>query len=193
MFDDARDHRQGALVAAPDVPELGAIVQIEGGDRARRLGRLHAFGNELASGFRQRRENSAAVKPADSRSEDGLPIEVAGLKHRPRLVRTIVENHGSAHAEAAIAVNGRHVGAVHAIVLEMFVERPHAHGAYALGYQVTNGIVDHRGCYARLQAKAVCQVCGAVEFTTTNMNLAFGGLAKRNDSRIEPVDKGTQG
>ena len=56
VLDNMRDDRQSALVAAPDIPELGAVVQIEGSDRARRLGRLHGLGDELAGGFRQVRQ-----------------------------------------------------------------------------------------------------------------------------------------
>ena len=141
----------------------------------------------------KRRENSAAVKPADARAKDGFPIEIAGFEHGPGFVGAIIENHRSAHAEAAVAIDGGHVGAVHAIVLEVLVEGLHAHGAHALGDQIADGIIHHRRGDARLQAKAIRQIGGAVELTTADVDLALGGLAKRNNSGIEPVNKGAQG
>ena len=183
---------ESALVAAPDIPELGAIVQIEGSDGARRLGRLHGLGDELAGGFRQCGKDSTTVKPPDPRAKDGGPIKIPGFEHGPGFVRPIIENHRRPHAEAAIAVYGGHIGAVHAIVLKMLVERLNAHGPHALRDQVSDGIIYHRGCHTRLQAKAIRQVGSAIELATTNVNLAFGGLAERNNPRIEPVNKGAQ-
>jgi hypothetical protein len=75
----------------------------------------------------------------------------------------------------------------------MLVERLHAHGTHPLGDQIADGIIHHRRRHARLQAKAIRQVGGAVELTTADVDLAFGGLAKRNNPRIEPVNEGAQG
>ena len=85
FFDDAVQHRHGALLAARDVPELGAVVQIEGDDRAGRLGRLHAFDNHFGGGSRKRREDAAAVEPAHAARENRLPVEIARLQAAPPL------------------------------------------------------------------------------------------------------------
>ena len=116
-----------------------------------------------------------------------------GLSMAPASLAAIIENHGSAHAQAAIAVHGGHVGTVHAIVLEMLVERLHAHGAHPLGNQIADGIIHHRRGDARLQAEAIRQVGSTVELTTADVDLAFGGLAKGNNSRVKPVNKSAQG
>ena len=69
-------------------------------------------------------------------------------------LRAVVKDHRRAHAVAAVAVNGRHVRAGDAVVLEMLVERLHAHGAHALGDQIADRIIDHRGGDAGLQAES---------------------------------------
>ena len=64
------EHLHGALVAAGDVPELGAVVEVEGDHRAGGFGRLHAFDNDFGGGRRERGENAAAVEPAHAAGED---------------------------------------------------------------------------------------------------------------------------
>ena len=61
---------------------------------------------------------------------------------------------------AAVAIDGGHVGTGDAVVLEVLVERLHAHGAHALGDQVADGIVDHGAGDAGLQAEAVGEIGG---------------------------------
>ena len=56
---------------------------------------------------------------------------------------------------ALIAVDSGHVGAVYAVVLEVFVEWFDTHGADALGNQIADWIVGHGtgdGCF---HAKAI--------------------------------------
>ena len=192
VLHDAPDHRHGALVAAGDVPELRAVVQVEGDHRARRLGGLHAFDDHLGGGRGQRREDAAAVEPAHARAENGLPIEIAGLQQRGGLVRAVVEDHGRADAVAAIAIDRRHVGAGDAIVLEVLVEGLDAHGPHALGDQVADRIIDHGGGDAGLQAEAIRQVRGAIELAAAHVDVAFAGFAERDDARVEAVDEGAQ-
>ena len=143
-----------AFVAAPDVPELGAVVQIERSHRAGGLGGLHALDDQLTGGGRQCREDAAAVEPAHARAEDGRPIEVARLEHGAGFVGPVVEDHRTAHAVAAIAVDGGHVGAVDAVMLEALVERLHAHGPHPFGDQISDRVVHHGGGDTGLQAES---------------------------------------
>ncbi len=78
-------------------------------------------------------------------------------------------------------------------MLELLVEGRDAHGPHALGDQIADGIVDHRGRDARLHAEAVGQVGGAVELAAADVDLAFSRLAERDDPRIEAVDKRAEG
>jgi hypothetical protein len=185
-----RRHRLG--LAAPDVPELLAVVEVEGGDGARGLGGLHASMISFARGLRQRGEDAAAVKPAHARAEDFVPVEVARLELARGLVGAVVEDHRRAHAVTLVAVDGGHVRAAHAVVLEPLVERSHAHGAHALGDQVADGIVHHRGGDAGLEAEAVGQVGRDVELAAADVDGALGGLAERDDAGVEAVDEGAE-
>ena len=99
------------LGAAPEAPELGPVVEVEGDHRAGRLGRLHALDDGLARGRGERGEDAAAVEPAHAAREDRLPVEVAGLELRRRLVGAVVEHHGRAHALAPVAEDRGHVRA----------------------------------------------------------------------------------
>ena len=116
-----------------------------------------------------------------------------GLSRAGRLVRAVIEDYRAAHAVAAVAVHRGHVGARDAIVLEVLVEGLHAHGPHPLGDQIADGIIDHRGDDAGLEAEAVRQVGGAVEFAAAHVDLAFGGLAKGDDTGVQPMDQGAQG
>ena len=82
---------------------------------------------------------------------------------------------------------------MHAVVLEMFVERLHAHRADALGNQVADGIIHHRAGHAGVQAEAVGEVGGDVEFAAADVNVAARRFAERNDARIKAVDQRAQG
>ena len=130
-------------------PELRAVVEVEGGDGARRLGGLHGLDDELGRGGREGREDAAGVEPADaggpalvpqtsasragaSTAEDGLPVEAAGPQEGGGLVRAVVEDDRRAHALAAVAPDLGDVGAAHAVVLEARVvglDAGLAHGA----------------------------------------------------------------
>ena len=61
-------------------------------DRAGGSRRLHAFDDQLGGRRRQRREDAAAVKPADAAAEDRVPVEVAGLEPGGGLVGAVVEH-----------------------------------------------------------------------------------------------------
>ena len=182
-----------SLVTAPDVPELGAIVQVKGDHRARRLRRFHPFDDHVAGGFRQCRENAAAVEPAHTAGKDRFPVKVSGFELRRGFVRAVVKHDRRADTLPAIAVNRRHVRTVHAVVLECFVKGLDAHRFHALGDQIADGIVDHRGRDACLHAEAVGQVGGAVELAAADVDRAVRRFPKRDDPRVEAVDKRADG
>ena len=142
---------------------------------------------------RQGGEDAAAVEPAHAAGEDRLPVEVAGLQPGRRLVGAVVENHRRPHAVAPVAVDGGDVRPGHAVVREVLVERPDAHGPHPLRHQIADRVIDHGRRDAGLQAKAIGQVGGHVEFAAADVNLALRRLAKRHDSRVETVDQGPQG
>ena len=132
------------------------------------------------------------VEPAHASRENRLPIEIARLQLRRGLVAAIVEHHRRAHAQAAIAVYRRHVRTVHAVVLEVLVERLHAHGAYALRNQRADRIIHHRARHARVEAETIGQVRGAIEFAAAHVDLAFGRLAERDDPGIQAMHQRAQ-
>ena len=189
VLDYALHHRQRLFIAAPDVPEFLAEVQVEGRHRPGSLGGFHGFNDQFARGLGERGEDAAAVEPADTRAEDLLPVEVAGFEHGPRLVAAVVKHHRSAHPMALVAINRGMVRTTHAIVLEFLVERLHAHCPDALGDEVADGIFDQRGGDTGVQAEAIRQVGGTVELAAADMDVAVGGLAERDDARIEAVDE----
>jgi hypothetical protein len=82
---------------------------------------------------------------------------------------------------------------VNAVVLELLVERLHAHCADALGDEIANGIIHHRGGDAGVQAETVGQIGGAVEFAAADVDVAVRRLAERDDARIKPVNQRAEG
>ena len=74
-------------------------------------------------------------------------------------------------------------------MFELFVERFDSHRTNPFGNQVTDGIVDHRGSDTSVQPKAVREIGCDIEFAAADMNLAFMGLAERNNSGIESMDE----
>ena len=133
VLDDAAEDRQGSRRSARRAPELFTVVEIERHDRAVGLRGLHRFDNQVRGGRRQRRKDAAAVKPADARAKDRRPVEVTRLEPRRGFVAAVVEDDGRTHAVTAIAVDGGHVRAPGAVVLEQLVERRHTHRAHAPG------------------------------------------------------------
>ena len=130
------------------------------------------------------------MEPAHAASacgEDRAPVEVAGLELRRCLVRPIVEHYGRAHTLAAIAVDRGHIGAVDAVVLEELVEWLHAHRFDALGDQIADGIIHHCRGDARLQAKTIGQIRGAVELAAADVNLTLRRFAEWHNARIETM------
>ena len=83
-------------------------------------------------------------------------------------------------------------GPLHAVVLEVLVERLHAHRAHALGDQVADRVIHHRGRDAGVQAEAVGQVGGAVELAAADVDVALGRLAERDDARVQAMDQGAR-
>ena len=192
VLDDALDHGLRLRAAAPDVPELRAIVEVERRDRTCRVCRLHPLDDEFTRGVRQRREDAAAVKPLHATREDRVPVDVARLELRSGFVRAVVEHDGRADAMPAIAVDGPHVRPIHAIVLEPHIERLHTHRAHALRDEVTDGIVDHRADDAGLEPERIREVRRAVELAAAHVNRALGRLPKRNQARVEAMDEGAE-
>ncbi len=133
-------------------------------------------------------KDSAGVDPFDAAREDGRPVEVAGLELGGGLVGAVVEDDGSADAEALIAIDGGHVGAGDAVVLEVLVEGLDTHGADTLGNEIANGVVGHGGGDGGAESEAVRQVGGHVELAAGDVDLALGGLAEGNDSGVEAMD-----
>ena len=80
------------LGAADRRPELGAVVQVERGDGAGGLGRLHPLDDQRGGRLRERREDAARVEPAHAPAEDACPVEVARLEQGAGLVRPVVED-----------------------------------------------------------------------------------------------------
>ena len=189
VLDDARHGLDRAPLAARNLPELLAEVEVERGDRARGLRRLHAIDDHLGGRLGERGEDAAAVEPAHAALEDLVPVEVAGLELRGGLVRAIVEDDGGAYAVAAVAVDGGDVGAAHAVVLEPLVEGLDAHRADALGDEIADGVVDHRRGDAGVEAEAVGEVGGAVELAAGDVDLAARRFAEGDDAGVEAVDE----
>ena len=193
VLDNPLHHRQGLFVAAPDVPEFLAEIEVEGRDGAGGFGGFHGFDDQRAGGFGQRGENAAAMEPAHARAENLLPVEIAGLEQRAGFVAAVVKHHGGAHAVALVAVHRGVVRAAHAVVLEFLVKWLHAHRPHALGNQVANGIIHQRRRDAGVQAEAVRKIGGAIELAAADVDVALGRLAKRDDARIEAVDERAEG
>jgi len=129
------------------------------------------------------------VEPADAAGENGRPVEVAWLELGSRFIIAIVKHHRRAHSLAPVAVNGSHVGTMHAVVLEALVERLHPHRPHPLGNQVADGIIHHRRGNARLQAKAVGEIGRHVKLAAAHVDLALGRLAERDDARVQPMNQ----
>src|SRR5205807_558218 len=115
LLGDLAELFDGAGRPAGGGPQLGAVVQIEAGDRAGGLGGLHAFEDQLRGRVRQGGEDAAGVEPADALSEYFLPVEIARLEHSAGLVGPVVENHRRANAGAAVGTNGGDVRAAAAV------------------------------------------------------------------------------
>ena len=73
----------GLIDAADGGPELGAVVQVEGGDGAGLAGGLHAFDDEFGGGGGERGEDAAGVEPADASGEDLGQSKSPGLSRAP--------------------------------------------------------------------------------------------------------------
>ena len=193
MLDDAAQRPDGVGVAADGGPELGAVVQVEGGDGPGRLGRLHPLDDQFRRGLGEGGEDAAGVEPPHAAGEDRLPVEVAGLEQRPGLVGAVVEDDRRADAGAAVAVHGGHVRPADAVVRERLVEGRHAVLADAPLDHLADGVVHHRGGDAGLEAEAVRQVGGDVVLAAGHVDVEAAGLAERDDAGVEPVDEGPEG
>jgi len=128
------------------------------------------------------------MEPAYTSVKNCLPVKITWLQLSGSLMAAVVKHHRRANAIAAVAVNGRHVGSIDAVVFEVAVERLHTHRSHTFGNQVANGIVHYGGRDASSKSKAVRQVGGAIELSATDVDLALSRFAERHDSRIQPMD-----
>src|SRR5262245_15756414 len=133
------------------------------------------------------------MEPAAAAAHDRFPVEVAGLELGSGFVGAIIKDDGSADAMTLVAIDRRHVWSGDAVVLEALVKRPDAHGTDALGNQIADRIIDHRGCDARFLPKAIGEVRGDIELAAADVNLTLSGLAERNNARVEAIDEGSEG
>ena len=132
------------------------------------------------------------MEPAHATIEDGVPVKVAGFQLRRRFVAAVVKDHRCADALAAVAEDCGDIRSGNAIVLEALVEGLDAHRPHPLGHHVAERIVYHGGDDAGLQTEAIRQVGSDVKLSATDMELACGCLAERNDPRVYAVDKGAE-
>ena len=132
------------------------------------------------------------MHPAHAPAKIAFQSKSPGFSCAAASLHAVVEDHRSAQTIAPVAVHRRHIGARDAVVLEVLVERLHAHGADALGNQVADRIVGHGRDDSRLQTKAIGKVGGHIELAATDVNLALRGLAEGDDPRIEPVHQRAQ-
>ena len=59
---------------------------------------------------------------------------------------------------ASVAVNGRHVGSVNAVVFEAFVKWPDTHCSDPFRDEVPDRIIHHGGGDTRLEAEAIGEI-----------------------------------
>src|SRR5438874_2840162 len=166
VFNDAAQDLVRACCPALRLPQLLAVVEVERGDDAGLARGLHGLDDKLGSSGGERREDAAGVKPAHALGENALPIEVAGLELRGGLVAAVVEDDGSAGAEALVAIDSGHVGAAYAVVLEHLIHRLDAHGTDALVNEIPYGVIDHRAGDAGVELKAIGEIGGYIELAT---------------------------
>src|SRR5206468_11313811 len=121
-----------------------------------------------------------------------LPIEVAWFELRRRLIAAIVKHYRRANSLAAVAIDGRQVRSMNAIMFELFVEGLDAHRPNAFGDQVADGIIDHGGGNTRSQPEAIRQIGGDIKFRAADMDLAFRRFAERDDTGVQPVDQSAE-
>ena len=129
------------------------------------------------------------MEPAHAVRKHGLPIDIARLQLRGCFIRAVIENHRSTHAIAAIAINRGYVGPGNAIVLEVLIERMHAHGTHPFGNQITDRIIHHRTHHAGLHPETIRQIGRYIKLAAAHMNLAFGRFAERDDARVQAMDQ----
>ena len=91
-----------------------------------------------------------------------------------------------------VAEHCGHVWPMHAVMLEVLVDGLHAHCPHALGNQIAHRIIHHRRNNRGPHPEAIRQVRSHVELAAAHVNLALSRLAKRDDSRIEPMNQCTQ-
>ena len=65
---------------------------------------------------------------------------------------------------------------MHAVVLEMFVERLHAHRAHTFGNQVTDGIIHHGRRDTRFQAETIREIRRDIKFAAADVDVAMRRL-----------------
>lgn len=108
------------------------------------------------------------MEPAHSVREERVPVAIPAGEARSSFVAAGVEDHGRPNAEALVAVDRRHVGARHAVVDKVLIDGANTDGADAFGYEVADGIVNHRGDDCGVHAEAVREVRSHVELAATD-------------------------
>ena len=192
MAGDAFDDLLAVLGAADGRPQLGAIIEVERRDGAGRLGCLHALDDQRGCGLGERGEDAAGMKPAHAAAENLRPVEITGLEQGAGFIRAVVEDDRRAHAVAAIAVNGGHIGPADAVVLEPFVERRHAGFPHAALDELADRIIDHCGRDACLHSEAIRETRSDVVFAAGDVNVDRPRLPERNHARVEPMHERTE-
>src|SRR5215470_13637737 len=121
--------------------------------------RFHRSGCDLRCALRQRAENSAAMKPADTiLSENLLPVHIAGFHLRYRRVPSIGAAEGSADAKAALdEIQSVANSAAYAVVRRPADNLVHAALIHQIFDQPANGIVGERGHMRSVEAEAALQ------------------------------------
>jgi len=104
------------------------------------------------------------MEPTDAVLEDCLPVKAPRLEQGGGFVGTVVEHHGGPHTLALVAPHLRHIGSMHAIVLEPAVEAINAHLADLGLYLASDRIIHHRRDHGGFPSEGAGKVGGDIEF-----------------------------
>src|SRR6185312_114209 len=78
------------------------------------------------------------------------------------------------------------------VMRESLEEAFYSHRAHTFGYQLTGGVVDHRRGDAGFKTKTVGENGCDIKFTAAHVNVALMSFAKRDYTRIETMNQGSQ-
>ncbi len=193
MLDDSFERALGGLESTDGLPQLAAVVQIEGSNGAVLLGGLHGLDDELGGRRRQCGVDASGVEPAHAFAEDRFPVEVARFEHGAGFIGPVVEDNRRPDAVAEIAVDGGDVRSTGAIVLEPFVEGSDAHFLDPGLDQLSDAVVHHGSCDPGLQTETIRQVCRDVVLTTRDVDRHRTCFPEWDSAWIQAMDQGAQG